>query len=461
MAGVIDWSQDFEGSLGDGTAVTTSNLTGNQFHLVQIGAGNSAEIDTTAPLTGARSLRVVKGSGSVQRTNLFVNTGAGAWTAAFRALLRMVARPALSETLLRAFTDGTTHTANRIDVLITSTGRLQIIDTLSGNNASSSVGLNAGQAYYLEGLYDSNVPGSGFGTLTVRAYVTGSPTVFASVSLATFGIYFVNEWSVGEISANASNLDLSIDQLAFGHDGFLDRTDYTPAAPAVIAQADKVSASGTPISVTATATSTSPNLVTSITAACVAASTPGVAPGSIVFTNTLINGSTTASSVTSVSTTNLFAGTYTIRFTVTDSVGQTSTDDVIVYVDTTSTLAESVVTAGGGTATGAADTMTALRDNSDTGYVVFTAPNAQIAEYRVSPLRVGSSVTVTTRAKVSSSTGSVKTELYEGATNRTPGRSAVSVTTSFANYTVTLTSPEVASIVDWTNLRVRLTMTSP
>ncbi len=124
MAGVIDWSQNFDNSLGDGTPVTNANLAGNNFRQVVVGAGNAAEIDTAQPGLGTRALRLVKGTGSVTRTQLYAYIGAGSDDAAFRGLLRMVARPAADEGLFRGFI-GATGTAispnNRIDVMLTTT----------------------------------------------------------------------------------------------------------------------------------------------------------------------------------------------------------------------------------------------------------------------------------------------------------------------------------------------------
>jgi hypothetical protein len=458
MAGIIDWSQDFENALGDGTPVTNANLVGNQFRATSVGAGNSAEIDTALRAAGNRALRLVKGSGSITRTQLYAYLGAGASTVAFRVAVRMVARPTVTETLLRGFINASgsaTSADSRMDVLITSTGRLQVIDTLSGTTASSTVGLNAGSWYWVEGLYSGT-------TLTVRAYNLTSPTLFATVSLATMGTYTINEWAIGTISATATNLDINVDQLAFGHSDYLARTDITLVAPTVTAQADKVSASGAPATLTAAATSVSPATITAVSATCLSTTTPGVTAGSVLFTPAYSSGAGTSSvafSLTSVG--NLWAGTYVVQVSATDSNGLTGTDNVTIYVDTLTSNAESIVTSGSGTATGAADALSALRDSSDTGYVVFASPSGAVAEYRVSPVRVGGGVIVTVRAKVASTTGNVKAELYEGATNRTPGRSAQSITTSFADYTVSLTGPEVAAIIDWSNLRVRLTMTSP
>lgn len=465
MVGVIDWSQDFENALGDGTPVTNANLTGNQFRQTAIGSGNAAEIDTSAPLAGSRSLRCVKGSGSIQRTQLYAYLGAGDPTAAFRIRFRMVARPAGSttETIARGFTGATgsaTPSANKIDVILTSTGRLQIND-VAGASASSAAIFNAGGDYYVEGFYDSTVPGSGAGTLTCRAYNATTLTPIGTVSLATMGVHIVNEWALGEISANASNLDITFDQVAFGHGDYLARPDVTLTPPAVIAQADKTSSSGTPASVTATASATSPATVTSVAASCIS-NTAGVSSGSIAFTNTLTGGGTGAASVSSVTTTNLFAGTYVFRFTVTDSNGLANTDDVTVKVDTTSSLAESIVSGGGGTAVGAADVMTALRDGSTAGYALFVAPNVTVSEYKVSPVRPGSTVTVIADASLAAAgTGTVLVELFEGATNRTPGRSPQSLSISFVEKVTTLTTGEINSIVDWGNLRVRTTFTSP
>ena len=455
MAGVIDWSQDFEGTLGDSTAVTTSNLTGNQFHAVSIGSGNAAEIDTARAAAGSRSLRLAKGGAN--RTQLYANVGAGDTTASFRAAVYMVARPSgATETLLRAFNDGTTHAANKFDIIITNTGRIQITDAGTATSASSSVGLNAAAWYWIEGFYNSATT-----TMTVRAYLLTSATLFTSVSLSTMGVYTVDEWALGEISTNTSALDVNVDQVAFGHSDYLARTDITDVPPVVLAQADKASAAGSPATVTATATSTSPATVSSVTASCISTTAPGVSAGSLAFTTTYLSGSGTASvSVSVTSTTSLDTGTYVIRFTVTDSNALTSTDDGTVFVDTGTAYPESVITSGGGTVTGAADVVAATRDASDTGYVVFTTPTGTVAEWQVSPTRVGGAVVVTVRAQLTSGTGDVLIELFEGATNRTPGRSAQAITTSWADYTVTLTGPEVTGVVDWANLRVRMTMTA-
>ncbi len=466
MVGVIDWSQDFENSLGDGTAVTISNLVGNQFRQVTPGTGNATEIDTGAPLAGSRSLRVVKGAASVQRNQSYAYLGVGDPTAAFRIRFKMVARPAGSttETIARAFTGATgsaTPSANKIDIILTSTGRLQVND-VGGPTVSSATIFNAGGDYYVEGFYDSTVPGGGFGTITCRAYNATSLTSLGTISLSTMGVYTINEWALGAISANASNIDINMDQVAFGHGDFLARPDVTLTPPAVVAQADKSSSAGSPVTITATASSTAPATVTSITASCTATTAPGVTAGAIAFTNTLTGGGSATASVSSTTTTNLATGTYTFRFTVTDSNGSTNTDDVIVKVDTTSALAESIITSGGGTATGAADVLTALRDGTSAGYVVFTSPTSTVAEYKVSPVRPGSAVTVIAATSLSATgTGTILVELFEGATNRTPGRTAQSLTATFVDKSVTLTTGEINSIVDWSNLRVRVTMTSP
>lgn len=99
----------------------------------------------------------------------------------------------------------------------------------------------------------------------------------------------------------------------------------------------------------------------------------------------------------------------------------------------------------------------ALKDSSDTTYAVSpgSTTNEQVT-YRLPPLAAGN-VAITYRAYLpSGSTATqIKAELLEGATVRATQTSTL--TSSAADYTLTLTPTENSNISDRTNLRLRLT----
>lgn len=94
---------------------------------------------------------------------------------------------------------------------------------------------------------------------------------------------------------------------------------------------------------------------------------------------------------------------------------------------------------------------------SDTDYISTTSRNMEqicgLSNPSATPGAGGG--TLRWRGKAGSTGKTITPSILQGTTVIKAG-SAVTVTTSFAGYTLTLSEAEMASITDWTNLRVRV-----
>jgi hypothetical protein len=152
---------------------------------------------------------------------------------------------------------------------------------------------------------------------------------------------------------------------------------------------------------------------------------------------------------------------YILRDTVTDNGGATASDTVEVRVPTNTVLAP-LPGAGTGAGTwtnvgGAASEGAALADSNDATYVESAAVSAseQNRRFRLTPSQTRTSGTITVRVAQDTAGALVgKVRLYEGTTMRQEW--TITVTTSIADQTCTLSGATVSAITDWSNLFVEV-----
>lgn len=170
--------------------------------------------------------------------------------------------------------------------------------------------------------------------------------------------------------------------------------------------------------------------------------------------------SPTINNSTSLTTANLtptVAGHYVIRLSSTNTDG-TTTSDKTLYVNSNAATPDSTPSNPGGYVIqgGSATIDAALADNSDGTYAESVDPSSgDVFTVGITPLVTGA-VTVTTRAKSSTTPVLQMTvDLMQGTT--VIATSTFTTTTSFSDYSFTTTSGQTANITDFNNLRVRIT----
>jgi hypothetical protein len=223
----------------------------------------------------------------------------------------------------------------------------------------------------------------------------------------------------------------------------------TAAAPAVTvsAGADVTAPAGQAVTITGTATSSGTIATRAWT---VVSSVGGAAP--------TLTGAATAT----VSLTPAAAGKYTLRFTVTDSLGGTGSDDVTVYA-TTATEARPIATvsSSGWTVVGAATVHAALADELDTSWVEAVNPAGASILVDLAPSPVGAK-TVNYRVQLDPATPGSGTWLVEylsaGVTRAS--KNVTATTSGVVAGTLVLTDAENAAVTDPNNQQLRFTATS-
>jgi hypothetical protein len=156
---------------------------------------------------------------------------------------------------------------------------------------------------------------------------------------------------------------------------------------------------------------------------------------------------------------------YILRHTATDNLGATGSATMEVRVPTGTTL-NPVALNGTGTATwtnvgGAATEGTALADSSDSTYIESASVSGteQTRRWRLQPSSDRTDGTITVRVAQDTAGSLVgKVRLFEGSTQRQEW--TITVTTSIADQTVTLSGATIAAITDWENLYVEVAVTS-
>lgn len=183
------------------------------------------------------------------------------------------------------------------------------------------------------------------------------------------------------------------------------------------------------------------------------------------FVSTTFNAGTTAITAADIGVVNGVAAVNTVSFDDVRFNDGSTTEIGPVPVTTTTVYPTSLVDNSGTFSNqgGAASYQAALADALDTTYVESpSAPVNKAFTVGLGPLGAGS-VKVNVRAKLSPTGGpntTIKVELLQGTTVIAAG-TPTSVTDTFADYVIALTSAQNSAITDRTNLRVRITANQP
>lgn len=156
---------------------------------------------------------------------------------------------------------------------------------------------------------------------------------------------------------------------------------------------------------------------------------------------------------------------YKLQCLVTDSNALTTTVYTEVRVPTSGDavpLSDAATTSTGSWSNvgGAANGGAAIGDSSDSTYVesATLSASAVSTRYRLQPMTARSAMNVTARlAQDTSGSTTIKVRLFEGSTQLQEWTQAI--TTSFANYTLAVTTP--GAITDWGNLYLEFVGTAP
>lgn len=259
----------------------------------------------------------------------------------------------------------------------------------------------------------------------------------------------------GKTNSAAFSFNLSFDDVAAytGTNALLGTAQpaSSPPAPTIVGGSKQVlTAGGSTVNITCTAT---PGTGASISSyQWTAVSWPAGQSAPTITSPTAQTASFTPQNV---------QGRWLFNVTATDNFGQT-TAPAVVEVDVTGpNIAPIAVTANSGWTVGA---VTDGTDASDATYYESGAPGSNsILVLRLAPLvSNGTSFPLDVRDLVQAVSGTQKVELVEGATTTSDGTvrknwGGIGPGTSFADQILTLTSGEMATITDWTNLHLRLT----
>jgi hypothetical protein len=171
-----------------------------------------------------------------------------------------------------------------------------------------------------------------------------------------------------------------------------------------------------------------------------------------------LSGGTTAT----VTFTPASPGKYTLRYTVTDSLGGTGSDDVTVYA-TTATEARPIATvsSAGWTAVGASSPELALADESDTTWVEAANPAGASILVDLAPAPVGAK-TVNYRVQLDPATPGTGTWLVEYLSSGVvrASKNVTATTSGVVAGTLVLTDTQNATVTDPNNHQLRFTATT-
>lgn len=218
---IIIYQNTAEGGAA-GATVSPANSGGSSidaFSTVSVGSGNSFTY-TSTNLEGDLGYQMTQ-SGANQCNCFWTWTGAQA-DFSVRFPFQVTAIPATSTTILRGFSD-TGYATLVFSVVLTTTGRIQIIDHASGTNASSPSAPNpviaVGTWYVLEVRSDGPS-----GVLSATAYQQGSLTPGPTISMSGLTLASINSFRFG-LSTSSANTTMRVDDIAIGYGGYLARTD--------------------------------------------------------------------------------------------------------------------------------------------------------------------------------------------------------------------------------------------
>lgn len=280
--------------------------------------------------------------------------------------------------------------------------------------------------------------------MTTVAQASGDNGTSATMSIGV-GFQAVNAGATGDKTATFS-------PTSSNSGGFLAALAAIPAAnvpPTASAGAAKTGAVGTATQFTGTDSDSDGTIASR--AWSVVSNTGGTAP-------TLANANTATVTVTPQAT-----GLITLRYTVTDNSGATTTSDTKLFVPalTVSVIGVTNNTGGYATVGSAASLSAALSDADDTTYAQSpTTGNAAALRVRLAPLSVpGSTFSMTLRSRqATAGTATATVTLYEGSTARKQW--TVTLGTSFADVNLSMTAQEVSSVTSWNELDVEFAWTA-
>lgn len=336
--------------------------TNNNLDTVVTGTGNTTTGSNATTYLSSTFMRQTQGTPFTNQNNAWWDWGSGLTDYGMRWSMRIQALPSTT-TSVRRFFDGIAGAGTVIGGLaITSTGKLQYVETPTGLSVTSTASISIGQWYTIQKRYIGTT-----GALTINAYAQGSTTVAASISMTVATGYSARSCRIGVSTASSGMgyLDTDFNQDEIGSGGTPGRPDVALSAPTVTADAaiDRVASAS--VSVHASA-GVSGDLVDTFTGAFTT-----LPPGATAPT---LSGTATGLGTTSASLTQTFTPTVAGWYVWTASAhgassGQTTTDTQAIYVSPTvgnPVPVRSVTSVGYSNIGGAANLLAALTDANDT-----------------------------------------------------------------------------------------------
>jgi hypothetical protein len=429
----------------NGTAVSTGNsggASGLAYSSVTPGTGNTTTFDTTDVYLGTVSYKATQGSPFTAQNNTWWDWGVGITDPGGRFAKKWDAASAIPSTVVHRWFNGANGAGTILASMgITSTGKLQIVETNNANQVVDSTGtLSASTWYTFLWRYVETT-----GVFTINAYAKGSTTVAATVTMNMLTGYSFRSDRRGVSTANSGMGALHWDDEEIGQGGFAGRNDVAVSAPTISPDAaiDRVASAS--ITVHANA-SVAGDLISAFTGSFTSIPAGASAPA--------LTGTATGLNSSSASLTQTFTpsvpGWYTWTATATgSSTGQTGTGSQVVYVSPVVGQAvplRSVNSVGYVNVGGAVSLAAAATDGLDTTYAESPqSPNGtSYVEYRMGPYG-SSGIKFNPRGvKVGADATTRTVSLYKTSNLTTPV-----YTTSFVLST-TIAAPDV--IVDGTGL---------
>lgn len=407
------------GSFSVANGVTVVAGTNNTLDTVTPGAGNTITGNNSVPFITATHMRQTQAAPTI--TNLaWWDWGSAITDPGMYLAHRWQTTPATTTNIGRFFDGIAGAGTNLMSIAITSTGKLQVVESAGALlNVTSTASLSANTWYAFLIRYVV-----GTGAFTMNAYTQGSTTVAATVSgtMATGYSFRSYRFAVGTASSGMGYLDTDFGVAQIGSGGFAPRADVSISAPTVTADAaiDRVASAS--VSVHASA-SVSGDLISTLTGAFTVLP-PGV-------TAPTLTGSATGTGTTSANLTQTFtptvAGWYGWTATATgSSSGLSSTGLQMVYVSPVvgdPVPVRSVTSVGYSNIGGAASLLAALTDANDATLAespssptgtsrvdVFMGPyGASGIKFNPKGVKVGADVTTRTVALYKSTQAGVRT----------------------------------------------------
>ncbi len=368
------------------TDVSTANsggASGLAYSSVTPGAGNTTKYDSTDVYLGTMSIKATQGTPFTAQNNTWWDWGTGLTDPGGRFAYKWDAASAIPSTAVRRWFNGINGAGTiLVSMGITSTGKLQIIETNNANQvAESTASLSAATWYTFLWRYVQAT-----GVFTINAYTKGSTTVAATVTMNMLTGYSFRSDRRGLSTANSGMGALHWDDEEIGTGGFAGRNDVAVSAPTANTDADIDRTAGTTVTVHGVA-GVSGDQISALTGSFTILPA-GVSAPALTGTATGLN---TANADLSQTFTPPAAGWYGWTLDATgSSTGQHGTDTQMIYVSPVVGNAvplRSVNSVGYVNVGGAASLLIAATDSSDATYA--ESPPSPVGtsyiEYRFGP----------------------------------------------------------------------------